>query len=246
MNGENNIYKGKLLSENSSFAINEAFKMLRTNLFYTAKGEKCPVYGITSTFAHSGKSLIISNLAVSFAQLEKKVLLIDCDLRKSMVHKVFDIDKAEGISELLASADSSIDKYIKKTKYPNLSIITAGGMPPNPAELLASARMGKFLEFMKQHFDIIFIDLPPVAIVTDAVVITEHVTGYLYVVRSRQDDAKTLRNAIGTMEQMDANIIGLILNDVDPKSSRYGRYGRYGKYGKYEKYGYGSSKSQSK
>ncbi|MBQ3528615.1 MAG: CpsD/CapB family tyrosine-protein kinase [Clostridia bacterium] len=238
MNGENSIYKGKLLSESSSFAINEAFKMLRTNLFYTAKGEKCPVYGITSTFAHSGKSLIISNLAVSFAQLEKKVLLIDCDLRKSMIHKIFDIDKAEGISELLASADSSIDKYIKKTKYPNLSIITAGGMPPNPAELLASQRMGKFIEFMKQHFDIIFIDLPPVAIVTDAVVITEHVTGYLYVVRSRQDDSKTLRNALGIMEQMNANIIGLVLNDVDPKSSRYGRYGKYSKYsGKYSKYG---------
>ena len=109
-------YKGKLLSESTSFAINEAFKMLRTNLFYTAKGEKCPVYGITSTFAHSGKSLLISNLAVSFAQLEKKVLLIDCDLRSSVIHKVFEMEKGEGISELLASADSSIDKYIKKTK----------------------------------------------------------------------------------------------------------------------------------
>ena len=228
-------YKGKLLSETTSFAINEAFKMLRTNLFYTAKGEKCPVYGITSTFAHSGKSLLISNLAVSFAQLEKKVLLIDCDLRSSVIHKIFDMEKGEGISELLASADSSIDKYIKKTKYQNLSIITAGGTPPNPAELLSSARLGKFIEFMKQHFDIIFIDLPPVGIVTDAVVISEYVTGYLYVVRSRVDDSRALRAALSTMEQMDANILGLVLNDVDPKTG--GRYGKYGKYGmsKYSK-----------
>ncbi len=230
-------YKGKLLSEASSFAINEAFKMLRTNLFYTSKGEKCPVYGITSTFAHSGKSLLISNLAVSFAQLEKKVLLIDCDLRSSVIHKIFEIEKGEGISELLASADSGVDKYVKKTKYQNLSIITAGGTPPNPAELLAGARMGKFIEFMKQHFDVIFIDLPPIGIVTDAVVINELVTGYLYVVRSRADDTKSLSHGLSTMEQMDAKIVGLVLNDVDPKSGGYGRYGRYGKYGKYGKYG---------
>ena len=238
---ERQNYTGKLLSESSSFAINEAFKMLRTNLFYTAKGEKCPVYGITSTFANSGKSLIISNLAVSYAQLEKKVLLIDCDLRSSVIHKIFEMEKGEGISELLASADSSVDKYIKKTKYQNLSIITAGGTPPNPAELLAGARMSKFIEFMKQHFDIIFIDLPPVGIVTDAVVISEYVTGYLYAVRSRSDDTKSLKHGLSIMEQTDANIIGLVLNDVEPKTGRYGKYGKYGKYyGRYYGKYYGS------
>ncbi len=237
MIGENNNYKGKLLSADSSFAISEAFKMLRTNLFYTAKGEKCPVYGITSTFAHSGKSLLISNLAVSFAQLEKRVLLIDCDLRSSMIHKIFEMEKGEGISELLATAETSVDKYIKKTQYQNLSVITAGGMPPNPAELLASGKMGKFIEFMKQHFDIIFVDLPPVAIVSDAAVLAEHVTGYLYVVRARQDDTKSLRRAVASMEQMEANIVGFVVNDVDPKTGGYGKYGKYGRYGKYGKYG---------
>ena len=240
MTGEPLNYRGKLLTENTSFAINEAFKSLRTNLFYTAKGEKCPVYGITSTYAQNGKSLLISNLAVSFAQLEKRVLLIDCDLRSPKIHKIFDMDKGDGISELLASADTSVDKYIKKTDLPNLSLITSGGTPPNPAELLAGAKMGKFIEFMKQHYDIIFIDLPPVAIVSDAVVITEHVTGYLYVVRSRMDDTKSLSRAIDTMERMDANIIGFIMNDVNPKVRGYGRYGKYGKsksYGGYYRYG---------
>ncbi len=240
MTGEPLNYKGKLLTENTSFAINEAFKSLRTNLFYTAKGEKCPVYGITSTYAQNGKSLLISNLAVSFAQLEKRVLLIDCDLRSPKIHKIFDMDKGDGISELLASTDTSVDKYIKKTDLPNLSLITSGGTPPNPAELLAGAKMGKFIEFMKQHYDIIFIDLPPVAIVSDAVVITEHVTGYLYVVRSRMDDTKSLSRAIDTMERMDANIIGFIMNDVNPKVRGYGRYGKYGNgksYGGYYRYG---------
>ena len=82
-------YAGKLLTDKSPFAINEAFRALRTNLFYTAGGDSCPVYGITSSFAGSGKSIIISNLAISFAQLNKRVLLIDCDLRNSVIHKIF-------------------------------------------------------------------------------------------------------------------------------------------------------------
>lgn len=245
-----NSYAGKLLSDAAPFAVSEAFKMLRTNLFYTAKGEKCPVYGITSTFASSGKSLLISNIAVSFSQLEKRVLLIDCDLRNSAVHKIFGIDRASGLSELLAGGDNSVDKYIKKTNYPNLSIITAGGTPPNPAELIASARMGKFLDFMKQHFDIIFVDLPPVAVVSDAVILAERITGYLYVVRSGKDEKRSLGHALEMMKQTGANIVGLVLNDVNMKAGsgyyggyRYGKYGRYGRYGGYG-YGYGYGKTK--
>lgn len=239
-----NSYEGKLLTDAAPFAVSEAFKTLRTNLFYTAKGENCPVYGITSSIAGSGKSLLISNLAVSYSQLEKRVLLIDCDLRKSVVHKIFGIERGQGLSELLAGGDSSVDKYVKRTSYPNLSVITAGGTPPNPAELLASARMGKLLEFMKQHFDIIFIDLPPVAVVSDALIIAEHVTGYLYAVRSGKEDKRMLRGALAMMEQTGAHIVGLVMNDVNMKSGGYGKYGRYGygkygRYGRYGRYGYG-------
>lgn len=235
-------YEGKLLTEASPFAITEAFKLLRTNLFYTAKGEKCPIYGITSTFAHSGKSLCITNLAVSYAQLDKKILLIDCDLRNSSVHKILKVERASGMSELLAGDEATVDKYVKRTAYPNLSVITAGGTPPNPAELLASNRMGKFLSFIKQHFDMIFIDLPPVAAVSDAAVISEYITGYIYAIRAGMDDTKSLDYAIDTLEQTNANIVGFVLNDVSSKSQGYygGRYGRYGYgYGRYGRYGYG-------
>lgn len=237
-------YDGKLISEKSPFAINEAFRTLRTNMFYTAKGESCPVYGITSSFAHSGKSLIISNLAISFAQLNKKVLLIDCDLRNSVIHTIFGMDRGFGISELLAGSDNAVDKCLRKTTYPNLQIITAGGMPPNPTELLASERMSKFIEFLKEHFDVIFVDLPPIGVVTDASVIAEAITGYMYVVRAGLDDFRSLKHSLSIMEQLNANVIGFILNDVDSKAQSkygkygYGKYGRYG-YGKYVKYGYG-------
>lgn len=234
-------FSGKLLGEDTPFAISEAFKTLRTNLFYTAKGEKCPVFAITSTFANGGKSLIITNLAVSYAQLEKRVLLIDCDLRNATVHKIFNIDRAGGMSELLASDDTNIDKYIKRTRYPNLSVMTAGGTPPNPAELLASVRMAKFIEFVKQHYDIIFIDLPPIALVSDAMIMSPYVTGYLFAVRAGIDDTKSLSYALSSMEQTNSQIVGFVLNDVDTKSSGYygGRYGNYGRYGRYGRYGYG-------
>ena len=103
---ETKNYEGKLLTSRSPFAMNEAFRTLRTNMFYTSRGEKCPVYGITSCFANSGKSLIIANIAISYAQLNKKVLLIDCDLRNSVVHKIFGVERGIGISELLAGSDT--------------------------------------------------------------------------------------------------------------------------------------------
>lgn len=234
-------FAGKLINDSTPFAISEAFKTLRTNLFYTAKGEKCPVFAITSTFANGGKSLIITNLAVSYAQLEKRVLLIDCDLRNATVHKIFNMERAGGMSELLASDDNNIDKFIKRTQYPNLSVMTAGGTPPNPAELLASARMAKFLEFVKQHYDIIFIDLPPIALVSDAMVMSPYVTGYLFAVRAGVDDTKSLSYALSSMEQTNSQIVGFVLNDVDSKANGYygGRYGSYGRYGRYGRYGYG-------
>lgn len=239
-NNYKNMYAGKLLDDDTPFAINEAFRTLRTNLSYTSGGDSCPVYAITSCFSGSGKSLTISNLAISFAKLNKKVLLIDCDLRKSVIHKIFGIERGFGLSELLAGSDNSVDKCLRKTSYDNLQIITAGGTPPNPTELLASDRMGKLIEFLKKHFDIILLDAPPIGVVTDATVLCELVTGYLFLIRSGKDDQRNLAYSVSVMEQVKANIVGFVLNDIDVKSGgKYG-YGRYyGKYGNYYgKYGY--------
>ena len=234
-------YEGKLLTSKTPFAINEAFRTLRTNLFYTSKGEKCPVYGITSCYANSGKSLVIANAAISFSQLNKKVLLIDCDLRNSVVHKIFGLEKGLGISELLAGSDNAVDRALRKTAYENLQVITSGGTPPNPTELLASERMNKLIGILKNHFDVIFIDLPPIGLVSDAAVIAEIVTGYVFTVRSGFDDRRDVEQVLGVAEQMNMNIIGFILNDVNVKVSakygKYGKYGRYGRYGRYSRYG---------
>ena len=229
-------YEGKLLTSKSPFAINEAFRTLRTNMFYTSKGEKCPVYGITSCYANSGKSLVIANAAISFSQLNKKVLLIDCDLRNSVVHKIFGVDKGLGISELLAGSDNAVDRALRKTSYDNLQVITSGGTPPNPTELLTSDRMKKLIDILKNHFDVIFIDLPPIGLVSDAAVINEIVTGYAFTVRAGFDDRRDVSQVLSVMEQMDMNVIGFILNDVNVKAGKYGKYGKYGRYGRYGRY----------
>ena len=232
-------YKNKLLTKDSPFAMTESFKKLRTNLLFATAGAECPVVAITSTFQETGKSIIIANLAISFSQLEKKVLIIDCDLRKPAQHKIFGIENNSGLSELLAGM-SNQEVSIKRLKeYDQLALITSGKIPPNPAELLASESMKKFLEVLRQKYDIILIDLPPISLVTDAAVIAKIVDGYLFAVRLEHDDTRAVQEALGALEQTDGKILGFVVNDVNPKAgARY--YKKYSnKYYRY-KYNYNS------
>ncbi len=226
-------YKNKLLTKDSPFAMTESFKKLRTNLLFATAGTSCPVVAITSTFQETGKSIITANLAISFSQLEKKVLVIDCDLRKPAQHRIFGIENNSGLSELLAGMNTS-EYTVKNLKdYENFSLITAGKIPPNPAELLASENMAKLLSVLRQKFDMILIDLPPVNIVTDASVIAKLVDGYLFAIRLEHDDSRAVEEALGALEQTDGKILGFVVNDVNPKTG--GRY--YKKYSnKYYRY----------
>ena len=237
-----NSYAGKLLSDAAPFAVSEAFKMLRTNLFYTAKGEKCPVYGITSTFASSGKSLLISNLAVSFSQLEKRVLLIDCDLRKPNTANLLNISSTPGLSNVLANLNT-IDSVIVHSDYSNLDVIPSGDIPPNPSELLGSNAMEDTLGKLSEIYDYIFLDTSPINIVTDAAVMSSMVDGVLVVVRQGRTDKESVSEAVKKLKFVNANVLGFILNGrlTDIKMGyRYGKRGyyRYGKRAKYYSRGY--------
>ncbi len=248
-------YSGRLLNEKTPFAITEAFKSLRTNMCYTTKGEKCAVYGITSAYVQAGKSLVIANLAVSFSMMDKKVLLLDGDLRCPVQHKIFNLSNhVHGFSDVLAGICSYEDIEIRNGGYPNLNILTCGKLPPNPAELLASENMKDFIERARKDYDFIFIDLPPVSEVSDAGIISELVTGFAFVVRAAYSDRRMVELALESMEGFEAPLTGFILNDIDIKSgnyyknkyysyggkyskySKYSKYGSYSKYGKYSKY----------
>ncbi len=214
-------YQKVLLDAQTPFAIAEAFKEIRTNMLYTAREVRCPVYAVTSAFAHAGKSVLVANLALSFAELGKRVLLMDCDLRNPVQHKIFGVPRSFGISELAAGMSEEVEKAILPTENERLQLIPSGHIPPNPAELLSSSHFEKLIRGMQERYDFIFLDFPPTGVVVDALVPARLVTGYALVVRSGADDKRALGQAITSMKNVDANLIGFILNDVNPKSNAY-------------------------
>lgn len=236
-----------VLDSQSSFAAVEAYKAARTNLLFTRTGEGCQIVAVTSSFAGEGKTINCINLAITLAQNGLRVLLLDADMRRPMVRRTLGTHAERGLSELLAGLAGVGELHggdcplLQRTQHPNLSVLTAGHMPPNPAELLASGQMSVLLEQLTPEFDYIMIDTPPVCVVTDALVLSKLVNGYIFVVRSGQTPMDGLKDSVLRMEQVGANIIGFLLNDVDAKSS-YQKYSyRYKKDGKYgSRYGYGS------
>lgn len=234
-------YRNVLVADGTNFMAVEAFKSIRTNLLYSARGEKCPVFAVTSSFAHSGKSIVFANLAISFAKLGKRVLLIDLDMRCPVQHKIFHMDNRYGASEWLAEIPSDGGEVFRKTGHENLYLMTAGRIPPNPSELLSSDSMKSTLEALKQDFDYIFLDLPPIGVVSDALVVSELVTGYVYTVRAEFDNKPAIRDGLNIMRKSGAKVLGFVLNDVNPASDKH-----YGKNYQSDRYGYGyGNQSQS-
>lgn len=227
-----------LLSASSSFVLKESYNTIRTNMLFTTQDDPCPTIAVTGATADVGKSTVCLNIAIAFAQLGKKVLLLDADLRNPTLHKLLGLNNGAGMSELLAGI--SKECVPSDTGIPNLSILTAGAVPPNPTELLFSPRFTKLLNLLKSHFDYIFIDTPPVNIVTDATMLAERISGYIFVARSMQSTTCQIEFAIKAIQQVNGKICGFVLNDVDaklqPSKSKYGKYGKYGKDGNYKRY----------
>ncbi len=232
-----------LMTEETPFAAKEAYKSARTHIMYLSPGEGCKKIAFTSALEHEGKSLTCINLAISMAQTGKRVLIIDADLRRPMLKNVFGLRERQGLSEQLAGLSVPENEgqiFACKTKYENLAVLPSGNIPPNPAELLSSARLHGIIEVLEPHFDYIFIDTPPIGAVTDTALLIPEVQGHIFVVRAGDTSIEDVRRAVFTMNQLGANVLGFILNDYDPKKSRsYGAYGSYGqRYGKYGQYGY--------
>ena len=231
--------KQRVLTPNSPFAIKEAYNAIRTKLLFTGKGEKCPVFAITSSMMHDGKTTNAVNLAICIATSMKRVLLIDGDLRKPTVHRYFGLDNQNGLSEILAGLTNEVK--IRKTEIENLHVLTSGQVPPNPAELFGSKQMDNLLEYVREYFDYVIIDTPPVNVVTDAAILAGKITGYVIVVQSGKNHYNDLSYTLDTLNQMNGSVVGIVLNDVTGKGGN--RYGGYSKIpSAYERgpgYGYG-------
>ena len=231
--------KQRMLSPTSPFAIREAYNAIRAKLLFTGRGEKCPVFAVTSAMMHDGKTTNAVNLAISVASTTKRVLLIDGDMRKPTVHRYFGLENKNGLSEILAGLTNEVK--IRKTDIENLHVLPSGQIPPNPAELFGSKQMDNLLEYVKEYFDYVFIDTPPVNVVTDAAILAEKITGYVFVVQSGKNHFYEISYGLETLQQMNGNVVGLVLNDITGKSAlHYGNY-RSSRYytKKYYRKGYG-------
>ena len=204
-----------VLGENSSFAVKESYNTIRANLLFTGKGERCPVYAVTSADKDEGKTLNSVNIAISYAQLGKKVLLIDGDMRNMAVASLLKLRGRLGLSQYLAGLRETpqIVEYRQ-----NLDVLVGGENPPNPSELLGGERMKELLTTLRSRYDCIIIDLPPVGIVTDALLLSHEVTAYLLVVRAGVSHMSREKSAVTLLEQVDADICGILFNGLPPKS----------------------------
>lgn len=224
----------KLLKNSSAFSVKEAYNAIRTNLLFTQHGEKCPIFVVTSPTANNGKTINSANLAISFAQMGKKTLIIDADMRNPSLNKLFGLHSKNGLSEILAGLTDNIS--VSKTDVDNLSVLTAGKIPPNPTELLASERMDKLLGFVREHYDCVFIDTPPINIVTDATVFAQKTTGYIVIVKTDTTKVPEVKTAVQTLESIGSSILGFILNDANSDKKKY--YSYYRKYSRSYAYNY--------
>ncbi|GAP23076.1 polysaccharide biosynthesis tyrosine autokinase [Leptolinea tardivitalis] len=221
----------------------ESFRALRTNINFASVDRPLRKIVITSPTPQDGKTTISTNLAVVVAQGEKTVVLVDADLRRPQVHHRFGLMNRLGLSDLFVKPDDAITDALQRTTSPRLAVMTSGSLPPNPSELLTSQRMGKIMEILLHGFDMIVIDTPPVLTVTDAAAMAQSVDGVILVAKPGSTKKSAFRQSLEALQAVNATILGVVLNEVNPSSKRYGYY--YNKYyakGKYYYDGEGKKK----
>jgi capsular exopolysaccharide synthesis family protein len=211
--------------------IAEAYRTLRTNIQFSSFDNKIQTIVVTSSGPGEGKSTTASNLAAVMAENGSKTILIDCDQRKPRLHKVFLTSNESGLSDLLVGK-VKFEDAVQETKIPNLSILTSGTRPPNPSELLGSGKMKQFIDGLKEKYEYIIIDTPPIIAVTDAQLIASHADGCLLVIASSQAEREAAVKAKELLEKVNAKILGVVLNKLEVQEKGY--------YGYYYHYYYGN------
>lgn len=232
-NGNGNGLKtDQLLALDSRSSVAEAYRVLRTSVLLSSTERPPKTILVTSGQPGEGKTTTAVNTAISLAQLGASVLIIDCDLRKPSVHKVLGIDHVEGLSSYL-SRRMELDDVIQKLPIPNLSVLTSGRIPPNPAEMISSLRMKEMLALLSERFDHIVIDSPPLLKVTDPVILSTLVDGVILVVHGGKSSRDVVRRTRQELSIAGARIFGVVLNNVSVHDEGYDSY-YYEAYGDYE------------
>ena len=229
--------KELITHEDPKSPVSEMFRTLRTNIQFMNVSKKMKVLLVTSTFPGEGKSWIASNLAVTFAQAGKKVVLIDADMRKGRQYAIFGLSPKPGLSNFLSQVEideagrlsEDVGNYIQQTEVENLYAITAGNVPPNPSELLVSAQMIGLLNSLKNSCDLIIIDGTPSELVTDSVILSRIADSTIIVTAHKITKKDALERVVKNIQNVGGKIAGVVINKVPVSAKRYGeRYYYYG------------------
>lgn len=209
--------------------ISESYRGIRTSIEFSNLDKEMKVINVTSSMQGEGKTTVITNLAVNFANLEKKVLLLEGDLRNPSVHRMFNISNVNGLTDVLLN-NKNFAECMHCTSVKNLHVLTCGAVPPNPSEILSSKKMKEFINSLKEYYDYIFIDTPPIGVVTDAGIISTYSDGCVFVVGSKQCDIEMAKIAKERLETVGAHIIGAVLNKFEAEGNSYSYYNYYYKH----------------
>jgi capsular exopolysaccharide synthesis family protein len=209
----------------------EAYRSLRTNLQFASIDRSLRLLLVTSSQPEEGKSLTAANLSIALARAGRKVILVDADLHRPTVHRLFGLVNNIGVTTaLLVENSEHVQEFLQPTIVPGLAVLTSGPLPPNPAELIGSRRMQEILNRLREQADIVVMDSPPVTAVVDGIILSTIADGVLLVVRANKTGRETARRAFNALQQVHARILGAVFNGVPQRSSRYYYYREYGYY----------------
>ena len=214
-----------VLTSDSKFAIVEGYKIARTNLVFSLTAQNSNCVAVTSWSKGEGKSTATVNLAISFAKMGKKVLLIDTDLRRPNLHNLLKLKNESGVSDLVGQF-GDFDTAVHRNVITNLDVLTSGAIPPNPSELLASPVFIKMLEKAKEDYDYVIMDTPPLGVVADTLLLKEYVGGYVLVVRERITTHGDIERALQSIHLADSKVLGFLKVGCEMRNKGYG-YKKY-------------------
>lgn len=206
---QNAEMRTETISDKSKFAIVESYKSARSNIMFSLSADDDKIFAVTSYSKGEGKSTVSANLAISFSKMEKRVLLVDCDLRRPNVHNIFKIENNLGLSNVIGKM-GELEDAVHHNVLPNLDVLPSGTIPPNPSELLCSARFVKMIKELYEQYDYIIFDTPPIGVVADALLLKDLVAGFVVVLRERFTTHGDLQNLLDSVKLADSKILGFI------------------------------------
>lgn len=220
----NMAQRRQILNSNTNFIVQEAYKSLRTNIRFYVRDKECKRFCITSGAPGEGKSITLLNLAISIAEAGQKVLLIDADLRRPAVARLLVEKGTPGLSNVLVG-EVEAEECIHRGVYPNMDVLFAGDIPPNPSEILSSERMKQLIEQVSAQYDYVLVDTPPVNVVSDSCIVANLLDGVLLLVWQGRTKKDAVRRAVNNLQLTGAKVLGFVLNGVTLEKKReYGYY----------------------